>query len=300
MSVHEVELSLDGYRYFARQIDCEKGEQEPILFLSGAFQNMDAWDKFVRYFKDKCAMVLIDLPGVGKSDLLPEEYGLDYLVRGVVQLLDHLRIDRVKILSASYGTPIAYEFAKKRTNRVSRLILAGIMKEIPPDSRDNVIRTVEHLQHGRTEMFADEVINGLMNTDPSIEINRRKLVIKLFRSQLLQLTPDLVEKYIANTRRLLNHPPLRIDNSPDVPALIFTGEHDPFTKPEYCREIADSFRNSAFTTIRQADHIFHLEQFDTVIQLCDRFFFKNALDGLPGCNSMEYRGILGDGGGSFD
>ncbi|RAP73382.1 alpha/beta fold hydrolase [Paenibacillus montanisoli] len=289
MSIREVELSLEGFRYYARQIDCENGIQEPILFLSGAFQNMDAWDKFVRYFKDRCAMILVDLPGVGKSDLLPKEYGLDYLVRGVVQTLDHLSIERVKVLSASYSTPIAYEFAKQHPHRVSRLLLAGIMKEIPHASRDGVIRTIEHLQRGDTDKFADDVVNGLINTDPRIEINRRRLVMKLFRSQLLQLSPDLVEKYVANTLRLLTHPPLNIENSPNVPALIFTGEHDLFTKPEYCREIAQSFSNSAYTTICRADHIFHLEQFDVVIQLVDRFFFDAPLDEIPGCNPFEYR-----------
>jgi hypothetical protein len=52
MSVKEVELSLEGYRYYARWIDCEKGAHEPILFLSGAFQNMDTWHKFVRFFRE--------------------------------------------------------------------------------------------------------------------------------------------------------------------------------------------------------------------------------------------------------
>lgn len=290
MSAKEVELSLEGYRYYARLVDCEGSVHEPILFLSGAFQSMDTWEKFVRFFRDKCSMVLVDLPGVGKSDLLPEDYGLNYLVKAVVQLLDHLGIHRVKVLSASYGTPIAYEFAKQHPHRVSHLAMAGIMKEIPPDSRDKVVRTIDHLQNGSTEQFADEVINGLMNTNPQIEINRRKLVMKLFKSQLLHLSPELMERYISNTRRLLYHPPLNIQHSPDVPALIFTGEHDPFTKPEYCKEIADSFRNSAFTTICRADHIFHLEQFDVVIQLFDRFFFNEVLDDIPGCNPFVYHG----------
>lgn len=288
MEHQEFELTLNGYRYYYRMLKCDNEMIDPIFFLSGAFQSMDSWDRFIKYFRDKTTLIFADLPGGGTADTLPENYGLDFLVASVGKILNHSSIPRVNILSASYGTPIAYEFAKQNPYQVSHLGLVGIMREIPIESKASVHHTITLLRQNRVDEFADEVLNGLLCMDPFKEVNKRNIVSKFFRRQLQSLTPNQIEKYISNTIRLLQQPPLNIDQSPNVPTLVFTGEYDSFTKPDYCKEIADSFKNARFTTIKNADHLCHLEQFNTVIQLFDRFYFDESLDNIPGCNDIEY------------
>jgi pimeloyl-ACP methyl ester carboxylesterase len=288
MEHQEFELTTRGFRYYCRVLKSDKECCDPIFFLSGAFQSMDSWDKFVDYFRDKTTLILVDLPGVGKADILPSDFGLDFLAECVDHVLSHVDIQKVNVLSASYGSPIGYEFAKLYPDRVSHLLLAGIMREIPKEVEASVYLTIELLKQNKINEFSDEVINGLLCRDPLKEVNKSKVVSRLFRKQLQNLNPDQIERYIENTLRLFKHTPLNIDHSPDVPTLVFTGEHDTFTRPEYCKEIASSFNKATFTTITKADHLCHMEQFESVIELINNFFTDESLDHITGCNRIEY------------
>jgi pimeloyl-ACP methyl ester carboxylesterase len=287
MRQQEIELTFRGFRYYYRVLGSKNESCCPILFLSGAFQTMDSWGKFVDYFNDKTTLILVDLPGVGKSDFLPSEYGLDFLADCIENVLVHVSIPKINVFSASYGSPIGYEFAKRYPHRVSHLLLAGIMREIPKESEASVYSTITFLQQNNISKFTDEVINGLLCMDTE-KVSKCKIVARLFRNQLKQLTTNQMEKYIANTLRLFKHTPLDINQSPDVPTLVFTGEHDTFTKSEYCREIANSFQNSTFTTIKYADHLCHMEKFEVVIELSYRFFINESLEDISGCNDIEH------------
>jgi pimeloyl-ACP methyl ester carboxylesterase len=288
MKHEEFELTNNGYRYYCRVLKPEDALYPPILFLSGAFQTMDSWDKFVTYFHNKATILLVDLPGIGKADTLPSDYGLDFLTDCVEQLLDHLSIPKVNVVAASYGSPIGYEFAKRYPDRVFHLFLGGIMKEIPIESEVLIYRSIELLQQNRIAEFADLGIRVLLCLDTNKEVYKSKVVSRMLKKQLLNLNANQIEKYIANTLRLFRHTPLNIEASPDVPTLITTGEYDIFTKPEYCKEIAQTFKNALFTTIKNADHLCHMEKFHTVIDLIDKFFADEALDQIPGCNNIEY------------
>jgi pimeloyl-ACP methyl ester carboxylesterase len=288
MSHQEFELTIEGFRSYYRILKCDNELYPPIIFLSGAFQTMDSWDKFVTYFKDKTTLILADLPGVGKADYLPQDFDLDFLAICVRHIVKHVSIPKVNVFSASYGSPIGYQFAKKYPNRVSHLLLGGIMREIPIESEASIYRSFDLLEENRMNEFAELGLKTLLCLDPNKEVYKSKVVARMLKKQLLHLNESQIEKYVGNTLRLFKHTPLNIDDSPDVPTLVLTGEHDIFTKPEYCREIASSFKNAAYTTIKNADHLCHMEQFDVVVELIDRFFSDKTLEDVPGCNGIEH------------
>lgn len=60
----------------------------PTLFVSGAFQTMDSWARFARAFAEHTTVLLCDPPGMGTSDLLPAEVGVDFLAGCLEQVLD--------------------------------------------------------------------------------------------------------------------------------------------------------------------------------------------------------------------
>lgn len=148
------------------------------------------------------------------------------------------------------------------------------------------------------EQFANELLGisgpqqgcGLICTDPEKPIARRKLAHRLLYSQLINMNAADREKYVINTKRLLNHGQIALGSPPAVRTLVFTGEHDCFTRPEFCREIASAFCKATFTTIQQADHLFHIEQFDTTAELLFRFSYNQPIDDIPMLNAIEVVG----------
>ncbi|MBM3925089.1 MAG: hypothetical protein FJ320_03760 [SAR202 cluster bacterium] len=102
-----------------------------------------------------------------------------------------------------------------------------------------------------------------------------------------------LRQYAANTRRLLDHEPLNLDVPVSGPeGLVFTGEHDVFTTPDHCQDIAGAFDHAWLTTIQRADHLFHIEQFDTVVELLLRFMRGRVHGSIAGCEALAPVGRL--------
>ena len=284
------EIKHQGFKYYYRIYKNEKQELDPIFFVSGAFQNMDSWKLIANYFMKKTTVIVADLPGMGLADHLPYEYDLDFLVDSIYLILEDASINKVYMISASYGTPICYKFAKKYPEKVSLLTLAGTMKELPKDLKENISESIQIAKKGNAQEFAKFVLkNGLMynDKDADCKINRFELVKRMLSMQLNLLDKSSMNKFVSNSKRLLQETCLNFDNSPNLKTLIFTGEYDVFTTPESCRKFAQNLNDSTFTTIKKADHLFHLEQTKTTIELLYRFGTGCKLDGIKNCNEIE-------------
>lgn len=289
MDAMERQTCREGLRFSHRIIAHPSSRSTPTLFVSGAFQTMDSWARFARAFAPHTTVLLVDPPGMGKSDLLPADIGIDFLAACLEQVLDEHAIECVSVVAASYGTPSAYQFARLHPERVDRLALVGTMQELPPQLRDRIAGTVAIARSGDREHLAAEVVDGMLCHDPERAIDRRAYAARVLRSGILRMTDAELLKYAANTERLLGHTSLDLSGTIDGPeALVFTGEHDVFTPPLECRRVAAAFANGWFTTVRRADHLLHLQQWETVIDLLLRFMARELPDcGTPGCNGLE-------------
>jgi len=288
MKQSDISIVHEGFTYYYRVIKNTHNTADPIFFISGAFQNMDSWKKFIKYFSAERTVILIDLPGAGRSDFLPPGKGLDFLANSIYKVLCKQSISKCCLMAASYGAPIAYRFAQKYPQVLSGLVLGGTMKEIPSHLRKLSIHSLYLAENNQMEEFASLVINKLLCTDETKFIARRKLTQRLIYSQLKNMSVDDIAKFVSNTRRLLTDKPLDFINSPKIRTLIFTGEHDVFTLPQYGREMAAEFQNAAFTTVKHCDHLLHLQQFPVIIELINKFSKKMSIEGITGCNPIEY------------
>jgi pimeloyl-ACP methyl ester carboxylesterase len=289
MNKTDKKLNCCGYDYFYRVMESTNNNFEPTFFISGAFQDMDSWKRFANAFSNETTVILADLPGTGKSDIVDDNVPWDFFSEAIYKILDDVGVEKVYLVSASYGTPLAYTFTKNYPELVSKLVLAGTMKEIPFHMREKIIQSVNLAERNLMEEFARFAThNGLLCLEPEKQVDRRELAIRVLCSELKNMTRDAAERYILNTNRLLNFQSLDISESPDVSTLVFTGEYDVFTIPEYCREIAASFSDAIFTTIKNADHLFHIERFDTTLEILLRFVKDLPLEKIKGCNEIEY------------
>jgi pimeloyl-ACP methyl ester carboxylesterase len=227
----------------------------------------------------------VDLPGSGTADMLPARYGLEFLADAVAHMLAELRLPPVNVMGGSYGSLIAYVLAQRHPSRVRRLLLSGTGGRIPPALRAHAEHTMALLLAGRVECFARSTVELFMS--PGRVVRRQQAVVRLLERRLRTLTDDEIDKYVQNTRRLLDRPPAPRGLPATVPTLVTTGEHDTFTTPAMCREVALSCADARFTTIQEADHLPHLERMDDFLDLMVRFFGDQPLDGLPYCNPLE-------------
>ena len=86
---------------------------EALVLIHGWTQNIDAWRHSDVEFSKRNRVILIDLPGHGKSDKPQVTYSMDYFARAVDAVLRDANVKRAVLVGHSMGTPVARQFYRK-------------------------------------------------------------------------------------------------------------------------------------------------------------------------------------------
>lgn len=119
----------------------EKDESnEWVVFVHGAGGSSSIWFQQLKAFKSVFNVLLVDLRGHGKSkDALQlyyeEDYTFDDISKDVLQVLDHLEIERAHFVGVSLGTIIIRNLSEIAPNRVKSAILCGAITRLNVRSR---------------------------------------------------------------------------------------------------------------------------------------------------------------------
>jgi len=105
-----------------------------VTFVHGAGGSSSIWYKQLRSFKAEYNILLLDLRGHGKSeivlkDVVNRKYTFDVITDDIIEVIDHLKIKKSHFVGISLGTILIRHLAEKHPDRVQSMILAGaIMK----------------------------------------------------------------------------------------------------------------------------------------------------------------------------
>lgn len=117
----------------------DDGAGPAILCLAGLTRSATDFDYVLPYLTG-ARVIRLDYRGRGRSDRAdPETYSIAVEARDVVELLDHLGLDRVAVLGTSRGGLIAMVLALGAKHRLRGVCLNDIGPEIAPEGME-VIR----------------------------------------------------------------------------------------------------------------------------------------------------------------
>ncbi|MFD5919449.1 alpha/beta fold hydrolase [Kitasatospora sp. NPDC058201] len=278
-----------GYRSEGRTLRHRDPDVDTVVLIGGALQRKAAWGRFEAVLAERFHVFTVDLPGWGDADTLPAALGVDFLAGALHDLLEAAGHGRgqVHVLGASYGSGIAHRYAQTRPCAVRSIVLAGPLLWVPDAVREDLRRSVDLLEDGRMEEFAELSADVILRSTPGARVTRQAAVRRILHSMFRDIVGADREKYRHNTLRLLRQTP-----SPQppitVPVLVVTGEHDRFTPPELCREVASACTDARLVLVYDADHAMHLELPARAGDLLTRFVTGESLDGLSYCHPVEY------------
>ncbi len=285
-----------GYGYDCRTLVNPDPVMPPVVLVGGAFQQKTAWGRLETVLAERATVVTVDLPGWGESDLLPARHGMDFLAEALHHVLIQAGHPRAHVFGGSYGGALAFRLAQQHPEQVLSLALMGTPARIVEPVRSQLLRTVALLRADRIEEFADYSVSLILSGDPAARIARGSAVRRILTAVFAGIGPEDGAKFVENTLRLIGHDLYAVRPPVGVPVLLGTGEHDDFTTPEYCREVAEFCADARFTLLRDADHAVHLQVPDALADLLLRFFTGRSLDGLAYCHPVEYYGAEPDPG----
>ena len=100
-----------------------KGEGFPLVFLHGYLESKEVWEDFIPYFNKKFKIILIDLPGHGKTEPFGDTHLMSFMADAVNMVLLHLNIDKCIMIGHSMGGYVTLEFEKRFSNKLLSFVM---------------------------------------------------------------------------------------------------------------------------------------------------------------------------------
>lgn len=89
------------------------GDGQPVVLLHGFAETSNVWNEQISFLENHCKLIVPDLPGSGKSEVLQrEEITIEDYAKCIAALLTVENIDRCIILGHSMGGYITLAFAE--------------------------------------------------------------------------------------------------------------------------------------------------------------------------------------------
>jgi pimeloyl-ACP methyl ester carboxylesterase len=220
------------------------GAGEKVLFIHGAGGNTELWYFQKRYLSKSMEVILVDLPGHGKSGGDPYTSVDDYC-EAVYRLMDAEGIDKAIIAGQSMGGAIALSFALAHPERLSGLILLGT---------------------GAKLKVFPEILQGILK-------NKREAVNKIMEFAFSKKTSAQILRsgfaaMMKNTKKVIHGDfyscqSFNVMDSLDrigVPTLVVCGKDDFLTPPKFSEFLNKGIKNSRLVLIEDAGHMLMIEK----------------------------------------
>ncbi|MFN4764168.1 alpha/beta fold hydrolase [Gillisia sp. Q332] len=101
------------------------GEGEPLLLLHGWTQSTEFWTEYIPAYVQHFEVYAIDLRGHGKTSQITSDFTIKESAKDILELLDHLKINRVKAIGLSYGGLTLLELARSHPEKIESIIIIG-------------------------------------------------------------------------------------------------------------------------------------------------------------------------------
>lgn len=101
------------------------GDGPPLLLVSGLNGVGSFWAPHLDALGQRFTVVSHDHRGTGDSSPSRIDYSIEQMAEDVIQLMDHLSLDRADLIGHSTGGAIGQTIALDRPERLNRLVLCG-------------------------------------------------------------------------------------------------------------------------------------------------------------------------------
>ena len=205
-------------------------------------------------------LVRYDARGHGSSPAPDGPYEIADLGRDVLDLLDHLDVERASVCGTSLGAMTAMWLAAHAPERVERIVVICSSAHMPPASRW-AERAATVRAAGSTEPVADRVVDRWLT--PAFAAEHPEVRARL-RAELTACDPEGYAACCGAIERM----DLRADlGRITAPTLVVSGADDLATPVEHQQLIAASIPNARHEILTPAAHIAPVERPDAVNHL---------------------------------
>jgi 3-oxoadipate enol-lactonase len=225
----------------------------PLVLAHSLATDLAMWDAVVDRFGSRFHVIRYDARGHGGTAPPDGPLSMDDLVSDVVDLLDHLGLDRVDFAGLSMGGMVGMGLALDHPERVRRLVVCDARADAPPAYRaaweDRIRRVTSH----GFESLIDPTIQRWFT--PGFLASKER--VDAMRDIVAHTT---AAGYVGCARALQGLDYKKRLHRMTVPTLFLVGEADAGAPPEEMKAMHGLTPASRFVEIPGAGHISAVEQ----------------------------------------
>jgi pimeloyl-ACP methyl ester carboxylesterase len=170
------------------------GKGEPILLVSGAGGDMNAWDpSTLEVLSSNHTVIVFDNRGVGNTTTGSKPVSIQQFANDTAGLLDALKVRKADVLGYSMGSFIAQQLTVMNPEKVNRLVLVAAScggKEAIPQSP-------------QLQKMASDIANKFLNNISVSQEEMKSLISVSLGSGWIRLHPESLEN-IPEAKDLLS------------------------------------------------------------------------------------------------
>lgn len=225
----------------------DQGTGRPLVFVHGFCDNLELWSEFVKPFTAEFRVITPDLPGFGKSALLPAPFTLDDVGDALSSWLTDQGIEHPILVGHSLGGYVSLSMLERHASQLSGIALFHSTSYADSEERKKVRdKVMAFVRENGVSPFVETFVPGLFadKSDPAIPGTRER-TLKTSREALIA--------YAAAMRDRPDRSGLLA--STDKPVLILGGMKDSLIPIQDLREIVKKAPKSELFELPDAAHM---------------------------------------------
>ena len=235
-----------------------KKDTTPLIFIHGVGLDHQMWDPQINSLKE-FSTITYDLLGHGKTPYKKEKLSLNDFSNQLIEILEHLKIDKIHLIGFSLGSLIALDFVSKMQNKVDKLILIGTTYKRSIEERSLVLD--RYNQAKLNKPISKQALKRWF-TDKYLEENPK--TYDLFMNILNKNSVDH-KNFLKAYELFANHEDnISLIQGISSKTLVMTGSDDPGSTPAMSRELVKDIPNSSYIEIKKGKHLCSIECADDV------------------------------------
>jgi len=235
-----------------------KKDTIPIVFIHGVGLDHQMWGHQISYFNE-CSTLTYDLLGHGKTPWNKNKLTLKDFSNQLLELLDHLKIEKVNLIGFSLGSLIALDFSSHFQKKIEKLILIGTTYKRSDEERSLVLE--RYNQAKLNKPISKQALKRWF-TDKYLEKNPNTYN---FFMDILNKKPEYHRNFLKAYDLFANHyDDFEAIKKIDRKTLVMTGSNDVGSTPAMSKELVKDLVNSTYIEIQNGKHLCSIECVDDV------------------------------------
>jgi len=235
----------------------------PLLFIHGWLGSSLEWIYQLNYFNSRKHIIIVDLPGYGKSDKPNTKYSIEFFTKLILDFLNLLGYREAILIGHSLGGLIAQNITIQNPKLVKKLILISTSAISLPIKNKFLLFWVNIIFKLTYTNFLKSTIKRINSTkDENREFRRLyKNALKIPKSVVLSTFNNMTSKFNLNGKI----------SEISQPTLIIYGTEDKIISKSMIINLDNLIPNSVINLIENSPHRVMVENHIRVNKVIDDF-----------------------------